>query len=229
MGVVLRPVNKRTVSRPSPLRLLNKFHLLPLLTVVVILFASSQGVSGRSLLWTKAAHLFYAARIVPDVIPALAPNFKNLPVAFNRTKVFDGEHLGLNTTKVEPHVDVDKLETYKSFHGYYTLAMVDPDAPGPQNRSLAQVIHWLVTNIPYNLSKSEAISSGGTVLASYLLPTPIIGTHRYTLLLFEQPTAPFLPPPPTSRILFNITTWAKEYNLGDPVAGVFFRATKGEY
>jgi hypothetical protein len=44
-----------------------------------------------------------------------------------------------------------------------------------------------------------------------------------------QPTAPFLPPPPTSRILFNITKWAKEYNLGDPVAGVFFRATCGEY
>jgi phosphatidylethanolamine-binding protein (PEBP) family uncharacterized protein len=143
--------------------------------------------------------------------------------------VFDGEHLGLNTTKVEPHVDVNKLETYKSFHGYYTLAMVDPDAPGPENCSFAQVIHWLVTDIPYNLSKSQAISSGGTVLAPYLLPTPIIGTHRYTLLLFEQPTAPLLPPPPSSRILFNITTWAKECNLGDPVAGVFFRATKGEY
>jgi hypothetical protein len=229
MGVVLRPVNKRTVSRPSPLRLLSKVHLLPLLTVVVILFASSQGVSGRSLLWTKAARLFYAARIVPDVIPALAPHFKNLPVAFNCTKVYEGEHLGLNTTILEPHVDVYKLETYKSFHGNYTLALVDPDAPGPQNRSLSQVIHWLVTDIPYNLSKSQAISTGGTVLASYLLPTPYIGTHRYVLLLFEQPTAPFLPPPPTSRILFNITTWAKEYNLGDPVAGNFFRATYGEY
>jgi hypothetical protein len=44
-----------------------------------------------------------------------------------------------------------------------------------------------------------------------------------------QPTVPLLQPPPTSRVLFNITTWAKEYNLGDPVAGVFFRATKGEY
>jgi phosphatidylethanolamine-binding protein (PEBP) family uncharacterized protein len=97
----------------------------------------------------------------------LAPNFKNLPVAFNRTKVFDGEHLGLNTTEVEPHVNVDKLETYKSFHGYYTLAMVDPDAPGPQNRSFAQVIHWLVTNIPYNLSKSE-----GKFIHSTTLPLP---------------------------------------------------------
>jgi phosphatidylethanolamine-binding protein (PEBP) family uncharacterized protein len=88
-------------------------------------------------------------------------------VAFNRTKVFDGEHLGLNTTKVEPHVDVYKLETYKSFHGYYTLAMVDPDAPGPQNRSLAQVIHWLVTDIPYNLSKSQ-----GKFIHSTTLPSP---------------------------------------------------------
>jgi phosphatidylethanolamine-binding protein (PEBP) family uncharacterized protein len=88
-------------------------------------------------------------------------------VAFNRTKVFDGEHLGLNTTKLEPHVEVDKLETYKSFRGYYTLAMVDPDCPGPNNRSLAEVIHWLVTDIPYNLSKSQ-----GKFIHPTTLPLP---------------------------------------------------------
>nr|GMC70742.1 protein HEADING DATE 3A-like [Ipomoea batatas] len=34
------------------------------------------------------------------------------------------------------------------FCTFYTLVMVDPDAPSPSNPNLREYLHWLVTDIP---------------------------------------------------------------------------------
>ncbi|CAC5414679.1 unnamed protein product [Mytilus coruscus] len=73
------------------------------------------------------------------------------------------------------HADSDNL---------YTLIMVDPDAPDPENPSLAYWLHWLVTNIQGSDFGSEDL--GGTPIMEYEGPSPPKGTHRYQFLLLKQ-------------------------------------------
>jgi hypothetical protein len=89
------------------------------------------------------------------VIPSVPPEFKQLkvyypdvfpfifPVSFN-------ESFFQNQTLLAPHVQVFG-DGGPFFTGYYTLLLVDPDAPSPTNRSISQVIHWIVTDIPWDL------------------------------------------------------------------------------
>jgi hypothetical protein len=100
--------------------------------------------------------LFYRGAIIPDVIPSVPCQFQQLkiyypdafpffpPVSFN-------ESLFQNQTLAAPHVEVFGDGEFP-FFGCYTLLMVDPDAPSPTNTSISQVIHWIVTNIPWDLS-----------------------------------------------------------------------------
>jgi hypothetical protein len=74
----------------------------------------------------------------PDVEPFI------VPVSFN-------ESLFQNQTLAAPHVEV-LGDGFPLFNGCYTLLMVDPDAPSPTNTSISEVIHWIVTNIPCDLS-----------------------------------------------------------------------------
>lgn len=46
--------------------------------------------------------------------------------------------------KLEPMVNFPN-EPYLS---YYTLLMVDPDAPSRKNHTMREFIHWMVVNIP---------------------------------------------------------------------------------
>ncbi|XP_076089483.1 protein D2-like [Mytilus galloprovincialis] len=73
------------------------------------------------------------------------------------------------------HADSDTL---------YTLIMVDPDAPAPDNPSLAYWLHWLVTNIKGSNFGSDDL--GGTTVMEYEGPSPPKGTHRYQFMLLKQ-------------------------------------------
>lgn len=66
---------------------------------------------------------------------------------------------------------------------YYTLLMIDPDAPSRENHPFREVRHWLVVNI-----LETAIDSGNEVSA-YRGSGPPKGTglHRYIFLVFKQP------------------------------------------
>jgi phosphatidylethanolamine-binding protein (PEBP) family uncharacterized protein len=105
--------------------------------------------------------------------------------------------------------------------------MVDPGAPGLTNTSIREVIHWIVTNIPSDLSILSEITTSNVVLP-YLPPTPIAGRHRYTLLLYEQQTNCSFYPPAPGRILFSAEAFASLYGLIGPVAGIYFGVTAGE-
>jgi len=73
----------------------------------------------------------------PDVEPFL------FPVSFN-------ESLFQNQTSAAPRVEVFGDGEFP-FTGCCTLLMVDPDAPSPTNRSICEVILWMVSNIPWDL------------------------------------------------------------------------------
>lgn len=65
---------------------------------------------------------------------------------------------------------------------YYTLLMVDPDAPS-RNHPMFEWRHWEVMNIP-----GSDVSKGETI-APYKGAGPPKGTnyHRYAFLVYKQP------------------------------------------
>src|SRR6266487_6952850 len=71
-------------------------------------------------------------------------------------------------------------ETEKS--SFYTLMMIDPDAPNRETHKARNWKHWVVVNIPGNdVDKGEEETP-------YARPTPPLGSglHRYVFLVYKQ-------------------------------------------
>ncbi|KAL3280710.1 hypothetical protein HHI36_003946 [Cryptolaemus montrouzieri] len=160
--------------------------------------------------------------IVPDVID-VAPSAA-IKIKYPNGKEVDfGSELTPTEVKDEPSVQWEAKSDK-----YYLLVMTDPD-PVPAVR---EVKHWLVGNI-----KGNDVGNG-EVFAEYLGSGPPKGTglHRYIFLVYEQPgKIDFEEPPKTSqssranRLKFSIKNFAKKYNLGNPIAGNYFKAQWDEY
>jgi len=73
------------------------------------------------------------------------------------------------------------------YNAYYTLLMIDLDAPSKISRVYSPWLHWLVINIPGKDLKIGKINKGITI-AEYSGPTPPKGSgnHEYKILLFKQ-------------------------------------------
>lgn len=226
MGFMIPAVMKKKL-RPS-FGILR--FMVVLIAVVVPAFFASHG--NAQCLNPSPELLFYRGGIIPDVIPSVPCEFQQLQIYYPDVEPFlfpvsFNESLFQNQTSLAPHVEVfGDGDVNQIFTGCYTLLMVDPDAPSPTNTSFSEVIHWIVTNIPFDLSIFSEITTANVVLP-YLAPTPIAGRHRYTLLLYEQTNCSFFPPAP-GRILFNATAFASLNDLIGPVAGIYFGVTAGE-
>lgn len=107
-----------------------------------------------------------------------------------------GNKLRVGDTQRAPKVQVHRHSTHhvecvetrnRDQDGYYTLMMLDPDAPSRALPSLRNILHWLVVNIPICDSRKLAIRSGNT-LAVYVPPNPPAGAgyHRYVFVLYWQ-------------------------------------------
>lgn len=109
---------------------------------------------------------------------------------------------------------------------YYTLAMVDPDAPSRADPLYREVEHWLVVNIP-----GDEIANGD-VIADYIgsAPPKDSGLHRYVFFVYNQNGRIEFDElgAEENRINFSIKTFAEKYGLGQPIAGNFFLAQNEE-
>lgn len=106
---------------------------------------------------------------------------------------------------------------------YYTLAMVDPDAPSRAEPIYREIEHWLVVNIP------GSDVSKGDIIASYIGSAPPQGSglHRYAFFLYEQSELidiEELQQAEENRRNFSIRDFAKKYELGSALAGNFYQA-----
>lgn len=114
---------------------------------------------------------------------------------------------------------------------YYTLAMVDPDAPSKTSPTLRNWNHWIVGNI-----KGNNFSGADTVVAFIGSgPPPKTDFHRYVFYYFEQPglidfsRTPHLDAKSgDGRPSFSLKEFAFQYKLGKPVAGNFYLAKNAE-
>lgn len=72
-------------------------------------------------------------------------------------------------------------------NSFYTLLMVDPDAPSRTKPDYREFRHWAIVNIPGNSIEK------GDVVADYIGSGPPKGTglHRYVFLVYKQPAGKF--------------------------------------
>ncbi|XP_030762539.1 phosphatidylethanolamine-binding protein 1-like [Sitophilus oryzae] len=158
-------------------------------------------------------------KIVPDVVDRCPE--KLAEVAFPSGGQVDlGKELTPSQTKNPPSIywEADK-------NSLYTLCMMDPDAPKSKESGPGGWNHWLVGNIPGNNIRQ------GQTLAEYMPTCPQKGSgpHRYTYMIykqnrqinFNQPRIPAYSLP--ARQGFSMRNFAKQYSLGHPIAGNYFK------
>ncbi|KAF8084981.1 hypothetical protein N665_0688s0002 [Sinapis alba] len=155
------------------------------------------------------------ARVVGDVVDPFM-RLISLKVNYGQRQVSNG--LDLRTSQVlnRPTVEIGGDD----LRNFYTLVMVDPDVPSPSNPHLREYLHWLVTDIPATTG-----TTFGNELVHYENPCPTSGIHRVALMLFRQLGRQTVYAPEW-RQRFNTREFAENYNLGLPVAVVFFNCQR---
>ncbi|KAJ4846892.1 hypothetical protein Tsubulata_045744 [Turnera subulata] len=155
-------------------------------------------------------------RVIGDVVDMFVPT-SNMSVYYGSKHVTNG-------CDIKPSVAVNPPKITISGHSdeLYTLIMTDPDAPSPSEPTMREWIHWLVVDIPGGTNPSLR----GKEILSYVGPRPPVGIHRYVFVLFQQkmPVGPI--EQPDLRANFNTRLFAAHFNMGLPVATVYFNAQK---
>nr|AEG19545.1 flowering locus T-like protein [Vitis labrusca x Vitis vinifera] len=154
-------------------------------------------------------------RVVGDVLDPFLRSI-TLRVTYNNREVANGCEFRPSQLVSQPRVDIggDDLRTF------YTLVMVDPDAPSPSNPNLREYLHWLVTDIPATTG-----ANFGQEIVCYESPRPTAGIHRFVFVLFRQLGRQTVYAPGWRQNL-NTRDFAELYNLGLPVAAVYFNCQR---
>ncbi|XP_061359479.1 protein VERNALIZATION 3-like [Gastrolobium bilobum] len=155
-------------------------------------------------------------RVIGDVLDHFTSSVSLRPVYNNNKEVFNSGELKPSQIVNQPRVDIggDDLRTL------YTLVMVDPDAPSPSDPNMREYLHWLVTNIPATTG-----ATFGQEIVSYESPRPTSGIHRFVFVLFRQMGRHTIIAPGW-RQNFITRDFAEVYNLGLPVAAVYFNCQR---
>ncbi len=93
-----------------------------------------------------------------------------MEVKINKQIIHDGEIIPFHLTQTNPEIKFHRMQ-----NTYYTILMVDPDAPSPSNPIYKYWLHWLVIN------NSDTIA-----FYHYPSPPPGSGYHRYIFYVFAQ-------------------------------------------
>ncbi|KAI5649062.1 hypothetical protein M9H77_35067 [Catharanthus roseus] len=159
-------------------------------------------------------------RVVGDVLDPFTRSI-TLRVTYNMNRensrdVNNGCEFRPSQVVNQPRVEIggDDLRTF------YTLVMVDPDAPSPSDPTLREYLHWLVTDIPATTG-----TSFGQEVVCYESPRPSMGIHRFVFVLFRQLGRQTVYAPGW-RQNFNTRDFAELYNLGLPVAAVYYNCQR---
>ena len=99
---------------------------------------------------------------------------------------------------------------------YYSVAMVDPDAPSREAPTFREIRHWLIVNVKGSDLVTGALTANGQTLSSFRNPSPPKGSgyHRYVQLVFQQPLKHEFKNVSKSITNFNVSAWAASEGLG---------------
>ncbi|CAL1370469.1 unnamed protein product [Linum trigynum] len=155
-------------------------------------------------------------RVIGDVLEDFTMRIPLRVSYVNNREVYNGSELKPSQVANQPqvHIGGDDLRTF------YTLVMVDPDAPSPSDPNLREYLHWLVTDIPATTG-----ATFGQEVVCYESPRPWVGIHRFVFVLFRQLGRQTVYAPGW-RQNFNTRDFAELYNLGLPAAAVYFNCQR---
>nr|ALB24940.1 flowering locus T-like 2 protein [Narcissus tazetta subsp. chinensis] len=154
-------------------------------------------------------------RVIGDVLDPFTRSVA-IRVTYNSREIHNGCELKPSAVVEQPRVEVGGND----MRTFYTLIMVDPDAPSPSDPNLREYVHWMVTDIP---ATTEA--TFGKEVICYESPRPSLGIHRFILVLFQQLGRQTVYAPGW-RHNFSTREFAEIYNLGSPVATVYFNCQR---
>ncbi|XP_024969011.1 protein MOTHER of FT and TFL1 homolog 2-like [Cynara cardunculus var. scolymus] len=164
---------------------------------------------------SSSAYLDALRDVLGGVVEPFVPMI-TMTVYYGTNKLTNGRELNVSMVKATPRVLIggnpDEL---------YTLVMIDPDAPNPNEPELKELVSWIVTNIPGGKSCAE-----GTEFVSYEGPNPHIGIHRYMLILYKQRASLNDIETLESRVHFRVRAFAREHNLGNPVGIAYYNVRR---
>ncbi|KAI4350393.1 hypothetical protein L6164_004852 [Bauhinia variegata] len=168
----------------------------------------------------KARDPLVLGGVIGDV---LDPFTSSLPlrVSFGNREVTNGCDLRPSQVQNPPAVGIGGDD----FRNLYTLVMVDADARSPSNPTLREYLHWLVTDIPEATGANYDILYLGNEIVTYESPRPSVGIHRMVFVLFRQMGRETVYAPGW-RQNCNSREFAELYNLGLPVAAVYFNCQR---
>ncbi|KAF0925190.1 hypothetical protein E2562_015606 [Oryza meyeriana var. granulata] len=92
---------------------------------------------------------FVLAQIIPDVLDPFTTTIP-LRITYNSRLIVAGVELKPSAVLSKPRIDIGGND----MRVFYTLVLVDPDAPSPSHPSLREYLHWMVTDIPETTSTS---------------------------------------------------------------------------
>ncbi|KAI5068446.1 hypothetical protein GOP47_0016791 [Adiantum capillus-veneris] len=166
------------------------------------------------------------AKIVPGVVSSLGSELVDLRVLYKELEVVNGLALRKAQTQIKPHVELHGPSA-GSAHDFYTLLMVDPDAPSPTKPSFRNFLHWLVVNIPGSVAPSQEVWQLGQEGVEYMGPAPPEGEHRYVFLLFKQSSGDLKLEGlnKENRKSFDVEAFAKAHKLGPAIGGLYYVTT----
>lgn len=133
----------------------------------------------------------------------------------------------LKLSRLFDEVPKVKFNTHKEFkigqEKYYTLVMLDPDAPSKKEPKFRSWLHWLVINI------RDGLVANGTDVMPYMPPTPPKGSgkHRYVFLVFQQEKRQKIVDTIKKRSKFSINDYASKNSLSR-VAGFTYFTTEAK-
>ncbi|KAF3633892.1 Protein HEADING DATE 3B [Capsicum annuum] len=166
-------------------------------------------------------------RVIGDVLDPFTKSV-DLRVVYNNREINNSCVLKPSQVVMQPRVhiggnDLRNFYTLSDLHNFYTLVIYK------LVRSVlfyvmillfrvifATFILWLVTDIP-----ATTDTSFGNEVVCYEKPTPSMGIHRFVLVLFRQLGRETVYAPGW-RQNFNTRDFAELYNLGLPVASIYF-------
>ncbi|KAL7130164.1 hypothetical protein ABFS83_13G115100 [Erythranthe nasuta] len=156
-------------------------------------------------------------KVIGDVLDMFVPAAE-LAVHYGGEEIGNGSEMKPSSAAQRPKVQIKGAIS----PNYYTLVMVDPDAPSPGEPTLREWLHWLVIDIPEGSDATE-----GKEIMEYMGPKPPAGVHRYVFAVFRQHgLMETVKRKPVERQLFDTRQFASENDLGLPAAALYFKSHK---
>ncbi len=132
----------------------------------------------------QTANLLPSPLIPKDFTPTI-----HLSIAFPTKPISNGTLVRVHEVQSAPTVSLSSIPSPNDTQNQqdqkqqqrFTLMLLDPDAPTPDDPKFAYWRHWVVANL--------SLAGGGRTLTEYLAPGPKdeSGPHRYLFLVFLEP------------------------------------------